>query len=322
MKIFFGIDIGGTLLKCGAFSENGELLQKWQAETDLSEGGGRIIPQIGKEVRSWMACRSLTDDEIGGVGLGIPGPVDGKGYVKTCVNLNWKNFYPSKELAKEFPRAVIAVGNDANVAALGEYVCGAGKRYASAMLITVGTGIGGGIILDGAILSGAHGIAGEIGHITTDAGAKERCSCGNLGCVDHISSATGIVRNMRDLLEREREKCVLREKGVFTAKDVCDGAGEGDPLCIKCLDQCMEPLGKAMAFFSHAFDPEVYMIGGGVSKAGEVILQPLRKYYRENLYLTDQAADIRTAQLGNDAGMIGCAFMAIQQEADKKAGKL
>lgn len=311
MKVFFGIDIGGTQIKCGAFLETGRLLQKWSVRTDLSDGGNRIMTQIEQEVRGWMSAHS--GYMVGGIGMGIPGPVDRNGYVKTCVNLNWHEFNPTEELKKRFPEAEIAAGNDANVAALGEYTWGAGREYESAMLITIGTGIGGGIILGGQILSGAHGIAGEIGHITTDRGAVERCNCGNMGCVDHIASATGIARNMKELLEKERVSCMLRGREDVTAKDICDAAGRGDALCVKCLDQCMEPLGKAMAFFSHAFDPEVFMIGGGVSRAGEVILAPLRKHYQENLFLIQQGADIRAAELGNDAGIMGSCWLAIRR---------
>ena len=317
MKVFFGIDIGGTQLKIGAFSENETLLQKWTVITDLSDAGKRIIPQVGDEIRKWISVRSLTTSDIGGIGMGIPGPVTKDGYVRTCVNLNWNNFYPEKELQRQFPNIAVAVGNDANVAALGEYTHGAGKQYASAMLITIGTGIGGGVILDGEIISGAHGIAGEIGHITTDAEAEESCNCGNIGCVDHIASATGIVRKMKKLWEESEENSVLRG-GVLTAQEICRRAEEGDLLCIRCIDLCMAPLGKAMAFFSHAFDPEVFMIGGGVSRAGDVILTPLKKHYKENLYLIQNGADIRAAELGNDAGMIGSCMLVMERTAKRK----
>lgn len=321
MKVFFGIDIGGTQIKFGVFSEKAKLLQKWSVKTDLSEAGSRIIPQVGKEVRNWLQKQGLTEKSVNGIGLGIPGPVDEKGYVRTCVNLNWHDFYPAIELGKEFPDAVITAGNDANVAALGEYMQGAGKRYSSAMLITIGTGIGGGIILNGKIVSGAHGIAGEIGHITTDSEATGACNCGNTGCVDHIASATGIARRMKELLAQNKENHALRGKD-FTAKDVCDKAAEGDALCIRCIEQCMEPLGKAMAFFSHAFDPQVFIIGGGVSRAGDIILEPLRKFYQKNLYLIREGADIRTAQLGNDAGMIGSCMMAMDKASETERQRI
>ena len=310
MRVIVGVDIGGTQLKFGIFTEQCELLEQWSVDTDISDSGMHIIPGIAEEIRSWMQREFPVD--ITGIGMGIPGPVDKNGYVRTCVNLNWQEFNPVEELKKEFPDVRIAAGNDANVAALGEYCQGAGKEYSSAMLITIGTGIGGGIVLNGEILLGAHGLAGEIGHISLDSRAEERCNCGNLGCVDHIASASGIVREMEKLLNRSSEECMLRGKGAFTAKDVCDAAAAGDRLSQECIDLCMEPLAKGMAFFSHAFDPEVFMIGGGVSKAGRIILDPLEKHYRENLFLVEKGADIRRAVLGNNAGIIGACMLAAQ----------
>lgn len=319
MKTIFGIDIGGTQIKFGAFNEQCELMEKWSIGTDISESGKHIIPSIEEEIHRYAAVHRMENTDICGIGMGIPGPVDQDGFVRICVNLNWHQFNPVEELKKKFPDVSIAAENDANVAALGEYYQGAGKEYSSAMLITIGTGIGGGIILGGKILSGAHGIAGEIGHITTDSGAKERCNCGNLGCVDHIASASGIARTMRELLKEKTDSCILRETEDITAKDICDAAGKGDLLALGCLDRCMEPLARGMAFFSHAFDPEVFIIGGGVSAAGDLILRPLKKFYRENLYLIEKGADIRVASLGNDAGIIGTCMLAMQEAARKSA---
>ena len=309
MALYFGVDIGGTQLKIGAFTKDGALVDKWTADTDISNAGSHIIPDIANEIRQYLTGNG--ELQPAGIGMGIPGPVDRYGYVRTCVNLNWNDFYPVKELGKEFPDCRIAAGNDANVAALGEYAQGAGKEYESAMLITIGTGIGGGIVLDGKILAGAHGLAGEIGHITTDSSAHECCSCGNLGCVDHIASASGIVRVMKEMLAENTTDSIIRSLESITAKDICDAARGEDELAIKCLDICMEPLAKGMAFFTHAFDPEVFMIGGGVSKGGDTILEPLRKHYQENLFLTDRGADIIVAELGNDAGMIGAAMQVL-----------
>lgn len=315
MNQIFGVDIGGTQIKIGAFSEDGSLLKKWAVETDLSESGSHIIPQVADEVRRYLTENGLTESAVKGIGMGIPGPVDKNGYVRTCVNLNWNAFNPVDELAKDFPDVHVCAGNDANVAALGEYWQGAGRNYESAMLITIGTGIGGGIVLDGKILLGAHGLAGEIGHIAADRNATERCNCGNLGCVDHIASASGIVRVMKELLSQSDEGSVLRKEKEITARAVCDAAAAADPLALRCIDTCMEVLARGMAWFSHAFDPEVFIIGGGVSQAGSIITDPLQKHYSENLFLIEKGADIRIAQLGNDAGIIGAGRLAMQERS-------
>lgn len=309
MDYIFGADIGGTQIKLGAFTkEEGNLVDSWALDTDISDQGSHIIHDIGNSVREYSSAHNAT---ISGIGIGIPGPVDRNGYVPKCVNLNWNGFYAVKELDKELPGIRTAAGNDANVATLGEYMKGAGSAYESAMFITIGTGIGGGVVINGKIIVGAHGIAGEIGHITTDRGTVEHCNCGNLGCIDHISSASGIVRVMREILADDASESSLRALPSFTAKDVCDVAAAGDALAVKCIDKCMEPLAKGMAFFSHAFDPDVFIIGGGVSKAGDTILNPLRKHYNENLFLISKGADIIQASLGNDAGMIGAAMQVM-----------
>lgn len=310
-KIVVGVDIGGTCVKFGIFDENKSLLYKWSEPTDLSEQGTKIIPEVHRQITSKIKKLELQLSDLKGIGMGIPGPVDSTGFVENCVNLNWNNVNPAKELEAFFPNIVIKAENDANVAALGEYVQGAGKAYKSAMLITIGTGIGGGIVLDGNILHGAHGLAGEIGHIAMDRNAKERCNCGNLGCVDHIASASGIVRIMRELLLENDTDCVLRGLPDFSAKDICDAAKDHDELASRCIDICMEPLARGMATFTHAFDPEVFIIGGGVSSSGETILEPLRIHYQENLFLTNHGADIIAASLGNDAGMIGAAMQVL-----------
>lgn len=314
MKVFFGVDIGGTQIKIGYFSQEGELLHKWAVNTDLADCGTRIIPAIAQEIRSYSAEHGIEQEQIGGIGMGIPGPVDCDGHVKVCVNLNWRNFNPVKEMEKALPGVYAAAENDANLAALGEYYKGAGKKYSSMMLVTLGTGVGGGIVLDGKVLSGAHGIAGEIGHITTHQEEYEKCNCGNVGCVDQFASATGMVRIMKNLIEFSETPSKLQEKEELTAKDICDSAANGDVLAAECLEICMGALGEGLAVFSHAFDPEAYIIGGGVSKAGQLIIDAIEKEYKKHLFLIDRGADIRLAALGNDAGIIGGYILAEKQQ--------
>ncbi len=215
------------------------------------------------------------------------------------------------ELARFFPNHQIRAENDANVASLGEYFQGAGRNVSSMMMVTLGTGVGGGVILDGRILVGAHGIAGEIGHIAADPTQEEICNCGNRGCIDQCASATGIVRKAEKLLASVDQPSALRDFETLTAKEICDCAKEKDPLAIRVIEECMYPLGVGLAYFSHAFDPEMYVIGGGVSLAGEVIIKAVQKGYQEQFFLTKKKADIRLAELGNDAGITGaCALIA------------
>ena len=307
----FGVDVGGTNLKFGAFDENGVLAEKWIRTTDAEDGGDRIIPDIAGEIGCFMKENNVEEKDIVGIGLGIPGPVDGNGHVRSCVNLHWNDFDPAKELRKFYRTMDIAVENDANAAAFGEYCQGAGKRYRTMMLVTLGTGGGGGIVADGHIWRGAHGIAGEIGHIPSGIAAKTNCNCGKRGCIDQFASATGIVRVMKEiLLERGLAPEEYFAQDV-TAKTICQMANKGDLLAKRCLDICLGALGRGLAVFSNAFDPEEFIIGGGVSGAGELIIPIIESAYRENLSLTDKGADIRCAALGNDAGVTGAGNLVL-----------
>ena len=313
-KIYFGVDIGGTEIKFGAFDGYGELQEKWSVSTDLTDGGSRIIPQAAQSVKNYLEEKGIFVSEVGGIGMGIPGPVDKNGYVEKCVNLHWTEFSPVKELKKYFPEVRIAAGNDANVAALGEYHRGAGKKFESMMLVTLGTGVGGGVILDGRILLGAHGLCGEVGHIQGGVPETEHCNCGNVGCIDQFASATGIVRIMKKLLRESDEHSCLRGKTELDARKVCDAAKQGDGLARKCIDVCMGALGTGLAYFSHAIDPELYVIGGGVSQAGELILDAVKKEYSRHLFLTDKGAEFALAVLGNDAGITGACMLVTENQ--------
>lgn len=312
MNIVFGIDIGGTKIKFGMFSADGNLLDKWSVSTDLSESGTYIIPSIAQNIKSFLSSRNLSENSITGIGIGIPGPIDRNGYVLKCVNLYWNNFNPVTELKKYFPDTYITAGNDANVAAYGEYFKGAGKKYRNMMLITLGTGVGGGIVLDGQILSGSHGLGGEIGHITVMPEETEHCNCGNIGCIDQFASATGIVRIMKKMLLESKVKNTVYAENNLDAKTICHFAKQGEATALQCLQTCMGALGKGMAFFTHAFDPDVFVIGGGVSKAGSVIMRPIEEAYNKNLFLVDKGANILPATLGNDAGITGACMLAIK----------
>lgn len=311
MRLIFGVDIGGTAIKFGKFTEECRLLEKWSVETDLSDCGTHIVPQVAEQLSIHIKEHQIQAQEVLGVGLGIPGPITSGGYVEKCVNLHWTKFNPVAELKKFFPELLVRAENDANVASLGEYSQGAGRDVTSMMMVTLGTGVGGGVIIDGKILTGAHGIGGEIGHIATDPTQEETCNCGNKGCIDQCASARGIVKKAEKLLRSSDQASVLRSCEILTAKEVCDGARAGDELSVRVIEECMYPLGVGLAHFSHAFDPEMYVIGGGVSLAGKVIVDAVKKGYEAQLFLTEKGADIRLAELGNDAGMTGaCALIA------------
>lgn len=311
--MFIGVDIGGTTTKFGIFSSKCELLEKCQVRTDLTGEGENILPNIAKQIRKKMEERHLEIESVKGIGIGIPGPVDDKGYVSKCVNLHWNHVPIPEQMSLYFPGCVIAAENDANIAAFGEWKQGAGKGYRSMILVTLGTGVGGGVILDNQIWSGAKGMAGEIGHISVNSEETKQCNCGGYGCVDQYASATGIVRKMYELLQTSTKKSLLRQEIQLNAKVICDAAVEGDVLANLCMEYCMGALGKGLSYVSHIIDPEIYLIGGGVSKAGAIILGYIEKEYRKHMHLGAQDKPIVSAKLGNDAGIIGAAYLAAEE---------
>lgn len=314
MRRWFGVDIGGSSIKFGMFDEDGALLQKWTVPTDLTEGGRHIIPQAAAQIRQCLERAGLPPAAAAGIGLGIPGPVDAAGHVARCVNLHWADISPAAEMQRFFPQARTAAENDGNVAALGEYWRGAGAGTSCMLMITLGTGVGAGLVLGGRLVTGAHGLAGEIGHVVVRPEETRACSCGNHGCLNQYATISGIISCARTLLETTETPSRLREGAELTAKYVCDCAGAGDALALRCIDACMEPLGKVMTFCSHAFDPEVFVLGGGLAGAGEVLLAPIRRYYAAGFYVTHDMAEIVQARLGNDAGIHGACMLAMQAE--------
>ena len=311
MELFMGVDIGGTETKMGLFSKEGELQEKWAFPTNLQAAGSHIIPDVAKEVREGMRRLDYKEADLKGIGLGIPGPVAKDGYVKTCVNLNWHEFHPVKELQTYFPELEVAAGNDANVAALGEYHKGAGKKYSSMMLVTLGTGVGGGIIINGKMVAGATGAAGEIGHMHVNDDETEPCNCGNCGCLEEYVSATGIVRMAKRKLAEDDRPSIMR-KDDLSAKDVWDAVKAGDTVAIEVAEDFGWYLGKAMALVANVSNPEIFVIGGGVSKAGNVLLDYIQKYYQKYAFKGCRGALFTLATLGNDAGIYGAARLVLK----------
>lgn len=305
MKTYgFGVDIGGTTVKIGLFNIDGTMLEKWEIPTNTANGGAAILDDVAASVLGKIAEKGIEKEEILGIGLGVPGPVDSTGVVHKCVNLGWGVFNVEEALSEK-TGLMVKAGNDANVAALGEAWQGGGKGYQNVVMVTLGTGVGGGIILNGKILPGTNGAAGEIGHIHVDDEEEECCGCGNKGCLEQYASATGIVRMAKKKLASETRQTVLKEKDPLTAKDIFDAAKEGDTVAEELVEKLCNVLGTTLARISCVVDPEVFVIGGGVSKAGEILTEGVAKYYDINAFHASRNCKITLAKLGNDAGMYG-----------------
>ena len=315
MKYVFGVDIGGTTVKLGFFDTEGNILEKWEIPTRKDLGGKYILPDIAESITDKLLEKGITKEEVVGVGVGVPGPVDADGVVFKAVNLGWDIFSVSNTLG-DLINLPVKAGNDANVAALGEMWKGGGKGHDDLVAVTLGTGVGGGIIVQGKLLAGATGAGGEIGHIHVEDNEEDRCGCGKKGCLEQYGSATGIVRIANRVLAATDEASVLRD-GEITAKAVCDAAKQKDAVVIKVLEKFGEYLGRGLASIACVVNPEIFVIGGGVSKAGEILTEGLKKHYNQNLLSALYDKEFRLATLGNDAGIYGSAKMILDQVAAK-----
>lgn len=305
----FGIDVGGTTIKCGLFRTDGEVLDKWQIRTRTEENGKNILPDVAETIQKKMEEKGITKKEVEGIGIGVPGPVDDEGKVPVAVNLHWGavNIVEVMETLTGIPTKA---GNDANVAALGEMWKGGGAGFDNLIVVTLGTGVGGGIIINQKVIAGAHGAGGEIGHAHVEDAITDPCNCGNCGCLEQVASATGIARLAREELAASEEASVLRGKEV-SAKAVFDAVKKGDLLAIRVAERFGKYLGKALAVFACVSDPEVFVIGGGVSKAGPILLDYIAKYYRAYAFTACKSANFVLATLGNDAGIYGAARLVL-----------
>ena len=307
-----GVDIGGTSVKIGLFETTGELLDKWEVKTRKEDGGVNILPDVAASIREVLTEKEIHFSDILGAGLGIPGPVMPDGYVEVCVNLGWRDVNPQKELSAMLDNIPVKSGNDANVAALGEMWRGGGMGFTDIVMVTLGTGVGGGIIIDEKIIAGKHGLGGEIGHIHIRDEEWEHCNCGGVGCVEQIASATGIAREARRRMAGEETPSVLRQYGdAVTAKDVLDAAKAGDELALSVVETVGRYLGAALAGIAMTVDPEMFVIGGGVSKAGQFLIDIIDKYYQHYSPISQNKGIIGLAKLGNDAGIYGAARLVL-----------
>lgn len=310
MRYGFGVDLGGTTVKLAYFDEQGQLLHKWEIPTNTADNGSRILPDIADAIIGYLQEKQISKESIIGIGIGVPGPVSSKGVVNKCVNLGWGVFNIAKELSAltGFP---VKAGNDANVAALGEYWKGSGAGCENLIMATLGTGVGGGIVVDGHVLHGAHGAGGEIGHLVLNRHETARCGCGKQGCAEQYCSATGLSTLAKGQLAASDAPSSLRNIEKIMAKDVFDAAAAGDTLAKAALEQYFAYLGEFLATLSCVIDPEVIVLGGGVCKAGQVLLDGIAPHFRK--YVFHAASDVRftIAQLGNDAGAYGAFKLAL-----------
>ena len=304
MKYGFGIDVGGTTVKLAYFDETGKLLDKWEIPTVTAGGGKQILPDIAAAVESYLKKNGIPGSSVIGIGIGVPGPVSREGVVNRCVNLGWGVFNIEQALSALTGMQVKA-GNDANVAALGECWKGGGKGCSNMVMATLGTGVGGGIIIDGKVLYGTHGAGGEIGHMVLNKQEREACGCGKHGCVEQYCSATGVVRIAKRYLENSREPSILRSTSVLTAKDVFDAGKNGDPAAQAILEQVYAYMGEFLANICNVVDPEVVVLGGGVSKAGAVLLEGAKRHFDKWVFHGAREVRFALATLGNDAGAYG-----------------
>ena len=305
----FGIDVGGTTVKCGLFSVKGDILDKWEIPTRTENNGVNILPDVAAAIDAKIQEKGIARDTIAGVGVGIPGPVNEDGAVICAVNLHWGYVELEKELEK-LTGLTVKAGNDANVAALGEMWKGGGAGYHNVVMVTLGTGVGGGIIVNGKIVTGTHGAGGEIGHIHVEDDETLSCNCGNQGCLEQYASATGVVRLANRMLEATDKASVLRNEEV-TAKAVFDAVKAGDELAMEVAEKFGKYLGTALAVIAGVVDPEVFVIGDGVSKAGKILLDYVEKYYNKYVFHGSRDCAFALAELGNDAGICGAAKLVL-----------
>ena len=310
MKYGFGVDLGGTTVKIAYFDTNGTMLSKWEIPTVTTGGGQQILPDIAASINNYMEENRVERSSIVGIGIGVPGPVDGKGVVNKCVNLGWGVFNIADTLS-ELTGFPVKAGNDANVAALGEYWKGGGQGYENMVFATLGTGVGGGIVIEGHLLHGAHGAGGEIGHLVLNRDETEQCGCGKRGCVEQYCSATGIVRMAYKHLASTDTFSSLRILESISCKDIFDAGKAGDQVALAILDKYYALLGEFLADLCCVVNPEAVVLGGGVSKAGQVLLDGTKPYFLKNVF--HAASDVRfaLASLGNDAGAYGAFKLAL-----------
>lgn len=305
----FGVDIGGTTVKLGFFDVQGNLLDKWEIPTRKEGNGSHILPDVAKSIEEKLAEKNIDKAVVAGVGIGVPGPVDNEGIIHKAANLGWGEF-SVKETLEEIIHMPVMAGNDANVAALGEMWKGGAQGYDDVVMVTLGTGVGGGIIIAGKIVNGSTGAGGEIGHIHVNDDEEDVCGCGNKGCLEQYASATGITRIGKKIVAATTKDTVLKNQEI-DAKAVFDAVKAGDEVAKSVAMQYGKYLGDALAAIACVVNPEIICIGGGVSKAGQVVIDYVEPHYQKNVFHGSRGTKFSLATLGNDAGIYGAAKLVL-----------
>ncbi len=313
MKYGFGVDLGGTTVKIAYFDQDGSMVTKWEIPTNTADGGVNILPDIAASINAYIQEVGVRPADLIGVGIGVPGPVDNRGVVNKCVNLGWGEVNIPQVLG-ELTGLPVRAGNDANVAALGEAWKGGGQGCRNMIFATLGTGVGGGIVVDGKIIHGVHGAGGEIGHITLNKYELDHCGCGKCGCAEQYCSATGIVRIAEQFLRTSDADSSMRDFLPLTCKDVFDCAKAGDYLATEALEKVYQYLGQFLSILCCVVDPELVVLGGGVSKAGQPLLDGARRYFDKYIFHAASGTQFALASLGNDAGAYGAFKMVLDAE--------
>lgn len=309
----FGVDLGGTSVKLGLFLSNGTLVEKWEIPTRTENHSENLLPDIAQTLLDKLKEKSIPVEDVAGIGIGVPGAVLRGSYVMPCVNLDQWGGEVAQQLS-DLCKLPVRVVNDANAAALGEMSNGGGKGCKNLVLVTLGTGVGGGIIVDGKLVSGVHGAGGEIGHMKVAEPDDDICGCGKSGCLERYSSATGVVNRAKRLLADETISSAMRQYTPLTCKDVIDCAKAGDAAALQIVDTMTRMLGKALSIVCCVCDPEVVVIGGGVARAGQILTDGIRKHFEEYAFPATTETKFVLAELGNDAGIYGAVQMILSNQ--------
>jgi glucokinase len=310
-----GVDLGGTSIKMAIVSDKGDILFQMSEPTQVEAGSDGIFNQINEMIDRCCSRISIHRLQLKGIGIGAPAFLNIKeGFVKEAVNLGWKSI-PLKQQLEKITGLPVSIDNDANVAAIGEMWRGAGQGSTELLCITLGTGVGAGVIVKGNIYHGANDTAGEFGHTTVMPEGGSPCNCGKTGCLETISSATGLIRIVTEAIKEGRSSVLkpsLDARGRLTAKLIADAANEGDELAVEMINKVGFYLGLALGNYAVAFNPGKIVVGGGLSHAGDIIFNPIRENYKKFAlpHLTGEI-DIVPAKLGNDAGVIGAAWLVV-----------